>query len=165
MDNSIPAGLDRLNALMSWWGVASGDGKNAFPPLTAASDLVAKLQQAYFDAIARNMETVFATNDEVSRAALSLLHAKDAGDLAQIQQALVQALAQATSAQSKSWSEFHQLLLAFAGAAAPQQAPIVETAETSMVTAAVEAVKPQTKGRAATKAPASSVERPLVTAS
>ena len=162
MDTQTPAPLDRLNALLSWWGFATSGDTGAFPPLATASDLVAKLQHAYFDAMTRNMNTAFAASNDVSRAAQALLHVKAAGDISQIQQGIVQILAVATAAQNKSWSEFQQQLLVAAAdvvpeSATPEKAAAAATAEISVKPLAKE--RPAPKGRAHELAVATSPER------
>ena len=165
MDTQTPAPLDRLNALFSWWGFSTSGEKGGFPPLAAASDLVAKLQHAYFDAMARNIDTAFAASNEVSRAAQALLHVKAAEDIARIQQGIVQILADVTTAQSKSWNEFQQQLLALAANIAPESATAGKPAAAAATAATADIpVKALVRERAAPKARAQSAEQELAIA-
>src|SRR3974390_658981 len=108
-------GLDRLQALLAWWGLSAADRSNDVPPLAAAAAAIATLQSGYCDAFSRNLDAMFTAHDRLSSAAAALWRAKTMAELSQVQDGIFNALAEAAATHSASWSEFQSLLIEVLG--------------------------------------------------
>jgi hypothetical protein len=110
-ETSIPAGLDRIKGLMSWWGMPNvleagqieAQGKRF-------QGLVVDLVTLFNEASSNQAQALSASNERFTRAFQDLLRAREPPELMAAQSSLVIGLMQSLAAQTKIWAELTQKL-------------------------------------------------------
>jgi hypothetical protein len=108
---SIPAGLDRIKGLMSWWGMPSVLGAGQIEAQGQRfQGLVVDLVKLFNEASSNQAQALFAANEQFTRAFQDLLRAREPPELMAAQSSLVIGLMQSLAAQTKIWAELTQKL-------------------------------------------------------
>ena len=110
-ETRIPAGLDRIKGLMSWWGMPNvleagqieAQGKRF-------QGLVVDLVTLFNEASSNQAQALSASNERFTRAFQDLLRAREPPELMAAQSSLVIGLMQSLAAQTKIWAELTQKL-------------------------------------------------------
>jgi hypothetical protein len=98
------SGLDRLNALLAWWGMPTDDESGTIDAQAKRLQLfTANLQRAYGDACSRQMETQFKANERLSRSLQDFLRCRKSQEVAALQSDLLATLLEGASRQATIW--------------------------------------------------------------
>ena len=105
-DGNITTGLNRLNALFTWWGVPNsyenGDIDTQMKRLQAcASDL----QKSYSDACGRQMQALFAANERLAGSLQELVRCRKPQDVIAAELNILATLLEGALVQTKAWVE------------------------------------------------------------
>jgi hypothetical protein len=105
-DGNITTGLNRLNALFTWWGVSNsyrnGDIDTPMKRLQAcASDL----QKSYGDAYGRQMQALFAANERLAGSLQELVRCRKPRDVIAAELDILATLLEGALVQTKAWVE------------------------------------------------------------
>jgi len=81
-DINLPTGLDRVNALLAWRGMPKDCGPGAVDDQARRFQvLIIELHEAFDDASSRQLESLFAANDELAQLILDLFNGRQPPDL------------------------------------------------------------------------------------
>lgn len=109
--SSIQTGADRINGLLTWWGVPDAlDVGAAEGRAKRFQGLVSALSQVVSEASANQAETASATNERLARALRELLGARQPADFIAAQSRPVTDLMETLAAQAKALAEVTQQL-------------------------------------------------------
>ena len=106
---SLPTGLDRLNALLAWWGIPNELALGNMEEQTKRFQvLVIDLSQAFSEASSCQAKTLNATNGQLARSLQDLLRSRQPQELMAAQLSVVADLLESLAAQTKTWADLNQ---------------------------------------------------------
>ena len=107
--DNTQTGLDRFNALLTWWGVPSGINFGTIEGPTKHSQLLASdLCQAFNEASSCQIKPLFATNERLACSLQDILRSRQPHELTAAQSNLVTGLLESIAAQTKTWADLTQ---------------------------------------------------------
>lgn len=113
MDSNASAAVDRLRGLLNWWGATGNAGATTVAPdLFRFANSVTAIQKAYLGAVEKHLDTVFATNDRIARAARGLAGSSDPNALLAAQNELMTAVVEAAADYAANWGDLYQSIQA-----------------------------------------------------
>ena len=104
--DNIPTGLERFNALLTWWGTPNGSNVEA--STKSVEGLVNDLSQAFNDATSCQVRTMTETNEHLVRALQDLLQSRQPQGVMAAQSSIVAGLMESLAAQTKTWADLTQ---------------------------------------------------------
>jgi hypothetical protein len=110
-ETSIPAGLERMNGLLAWWGIpdlAEASGMEA--QAKRFQGLVVDLNRLFSEASSSQTQALSAANEQFASALQELLGARQPSDLMAAQSNLMTGLVESFAAQARNWAELTQKL-------------------------------------------------------
>jgi len=108
-DETVTMGLDRLNAAFTWWGLPATTGNGQLDaPMKRCQALIADLQKLYSDAYSSEIAVLRNTNDKLAGALQEFLRSRQAQDVIAAEANVLSIMLDASSAQTKFWSELTQ---------------------------------------------------------
>lgn len=135
MDRQTSSGMNRLRALLEWWGLSGYGDRNSFAAqFVRLQNFVAETQKAYLDATGRHMDAIFASNDRLARTAYDLLSGGKQFELSQAQAQIVSAILDSAAQHARTWMEFHRQVQEIYSATARPQADKADAASGSATT-------------------------------
>lgn len=110
MDDQIFFGMNRLRALLGWWGLSGYEdrGGGVAQQFIRLQNFVAEVQNAYLDATGRHMDAILASNDRLVRSAYNLLNGAKQSELSAAQAQIVSIVLEAAAQHARTWAEFQQ---------------------------------------------------------
>lgn len=110
-DNPLTVGVDRLNALIAWWGVPVTNGNGAIEhQMKRFQQFAADLQKTCVDAYGGEMDALLGSNDRLSRSIQELLRCRRPQEVLAAESEIVATLLEGASLQAKRWAEVTQKL-------------------------------------------------------
>jgi hypothetical protein len=128
----IMAGVDRLNGLLAWWGMAGSEGNLRFEgQIKRFQQFAADLQKAYGEAYRQQVEALSAANERLVRSLQGLLLSRKPDELMAAESEILATLLEGASLQAQTWAELGQRVqeccLALASEATAQVHKLAET--------------------------------------
>jgi hypothetical protein len=107
--DTISTGLERLNALMTWWGVPRGLGsENVKAQAERLQVLATDLSRAFNDASSCQLRVLLATNERLGRALEGLARGAEPQRLMAVQSEVMASLLESLAAQTTAWVQLTQ---------------------------------------------------------
>lgn len=145
MSDDWNAGLDRLNAMLAWWGVSKTNGEDGVEArLKRFQAFTSDLQEVFSNAQSEQMRSLFATNEAVANSLKDLGHCRQPRDVLAAEMVVLATLLDGTSRRTKIWVELLQK---------------VQNCCSSLVRDAAEDLSSPERSDAASKSPASTERR------
>lgn len=108
-NGSITSGLDRMNAVLAWWGVPSANGsENIEGQVRRFQALASNLQKAYGEAYSQQLEALFATNARLARSFYEFLHCRQPQGVIAAESNVFATFLEGASLQAQTWGELTQ---------------------------------------------------------
>jgi hypothetical protein len=100
----VALGLDRLNALLSWWGISNDTGnENIEVQMKRFQVFASDLQKAYGDAYCLQMEALFTANERLGRSFQEFLHCRQPQEVIAAESSILATILERASLQAKPW--------------------------------------------------------------
>jgi hypothetical protein len=121
MDDQVYSGLNRLRALLGWWGLSGyEDHSRVAQEFMQLQNFVTEIQKAYLDATGRHMDAVFASNNRLVQSACHLSNDGKRSELSAAQAQIVSIVLEAAAQHARAWAEFqHQVQEIYSALARP----------------------------------------------
>jgi hypothetical protein len=111
MDEQIFSGMNRLGALLRWWGLSAYENRGGLSEqFVQLQNFVAEVQKASLDAASRHMEAIFDTNERLARSAYDLLNGGKQSELSPAHTQIVSIVLEAAAQHARTWAEFQRKL-------------------------------------------------------
>lgn len=105
-DADFAASVERLNALLAWWGIQPVSGNEAIhSSVMRFQQFSLDLHRACGDAHSEQMRAFWAGNDRICRSARDLLHSRRPQDVVAAELEILAALLDDASGRAKGWVE------------------------------------------------------------
>ena len=105
-DGNITTGLNRLNALFTWWGVPNSDGNGDIDTqMKRLQACASDLQKSYSDAYGRQMHALFAANERLAGSLQELVRCRNPRDIIAAELNILATLLEGALVQTKAWVE------------------------------------------------------------
>jgi hypothetical protein len=105
-DGNITTGLNRLNALFTWWGVANSYGNGDIDtPMKRLQACASDLQKIYSDAYGRQIQAMFVANERLAGSLQELLRCRKPRDAIAAELNILATLLEEAMVQTKTWVE------------------------------------------------------------
>jgi hypothetical protein len=110
-DNVITAGVERLNALVAWWGVPAASGDGAMDrQMKRIQQFASDLQKTSSDAYSGEMNALFKSNDRLGRSFQELIRCRRPQEVLAAESEILASLLEGASLQAERWAELTQKL-------------------------------------------------------
>jgi len=111
-DGNITNGLDRLNALFEWWGIANTTGNDGIDAQAKRLRALAfDLQKTYTEASGREMEALLTANERLIHTLHDILRSRNLQEAIAAQSSIVMTLLEAASLRARMWIELTEKIL------------------------------------------------------
>lgn len=108
-DESITSGLDRLNALLVWWGIPNANGgENIGGQVKRFQVFTSNLQKAYGEAYSQQMEALLTANERLARSLQEFLHCRQPQEVIAAESSIFATFFEGASLQAKTWVDLTQ---------------------------------------------------------
>jgi hypothetical protein len=108
-DEPITMGLDRWNAMLTWWGVRAANGNGRIEDrMKRIQAFTADLQQAYGDSYSRQVTALLKANERIVGSFQQLFRCQQPQELVAAESELVATLLEGASRQAGAWAEMMQ---------------------------------------------------------
>jgi hypothetical protein len=109
--DGVTAGVERLNALLAWWGVPSTAVNGEINAQTKRfQQFVTDLQKTWGDAYSGQMDALLANNDRLMRSCQGLLSSRRPQEVVAAESDILTAFLEGASLHVKKWGELTQKL-------------------------------------------------------
>jgi hypothetical protein len=106
---NIASGLDRLNALLFWWGIPNTTRNDKIDEQVRRFQVVASgLQNAYGDACLRQIEALYTANEQLARSIQEFLNCRHTQEIFAAETSVLAAVLEGTSVQARTWIDLTQ---------------------------------------------------------
>ena len=121
MDDQISSGMNRLQALLGWWGLSGYENRSSIPEqFIRLQNFIAEVQKASLNATGRHMNAIFASNDRLVRSAYDLLNGGKQSELSAVHAQIVSIILETAAQHVRNWAEFqHQVQEIYAASTRP----------------------------------------------
>jgi hypothetical protein len=108
-DNGLAAGVERLNALIAWWGIPPANGNGAIDrQMKRFQQFASDLQKTCADAYSSEMDSVLSSNGRLGRSFQELLQCRRPQEVLAAESEILATLLEGASLQAKRWTELTQ---------------------------------------------------------
>lgn len=108
-DNAMTTGVDRLNALMAWWGVPAASGNGAMDgQVKRFQQFVSDLQQTSSDAYNEEMKALFSSNDRLGRSIQELFQCRRPQEVLAAESEILASFLEGATLRARRWTELTQ---------------------------------------------------------
>lgn len=140
-DENFMMGLDRLNALLAWWGIPNAKaGEQIDAQMKRFQTLIADLQQAQSEAYKSQVETLFTARARVAGSLQQFTHCRQPEQVIAAGSTVLATILESVSLQAQTWAQLTQKVQDCYTEIAREA-----LAETSNPTIEASATKPQAK--------------------
>lgn len=105
---SVTLELDRLNALLAWWGIPNANSGSIEGQMKHFQILAFDLQSAYGDAYRHQIETMFTANERLARSLQGLLHCRKPHEIIAVESNILATILEGASLQARIWADLVQ---------------------------------------------------------
>lgn len=110
-DNVMTTGVERLNALMAWWGVPAASGNGAMDgQVKRFQQFVSDLQKTSSDAYSGEMKALFSSNERLGRSFQELFQCRRPQEVLAAESEILASFLEGASLQARRWTELTQKL-------------------------------------------------------
>ncbi len=110
-DNVLTTGVERLNALIAWWGVPAANGNGAMDgQMKRFQQFVSDLQKTSSDAYSGEMKALFNSNDRLGRSVQELFQCRRPQEVLAVESDILASFLEGASLQARRWTELTQKL-------------------------------------------------------
>jgi len=108
-DRNFTMGLDRLNALFTWWGVPGmNTNNNVDNQMKRLQALIADLQKAQSEAYGNQLDTLFSVGERVAGSLQAFVHCQQPDQVITAGSNVLAAILEGATLQAKSWLDLTQ---------------------------------------------------------
>jgi len=109
MEEQSSPGMDRLKALLAWWGMSRDEDQVGLSrQFDQFYTFVSEVQKAYLDATSRHLEAISATNDRLARSSHGLLRSQTQTYFVASQAEIVAAVVEQAARHADAWAAFQK---------------------------------------------------------
>jgi hypothetical protein len=110
-DDALTAGVERLNALLGWWGVPIASGTEMTDSqMKRLQRFASDLQRAYGDAYSSQVAALFSSNERLVRSFQDLLRSRRPQEVLAAESEILATFLEGASLHAKRWAELTQKL-------------------------------------------------------
>ncbi|MBA3516916.1 MAG: hypothetical protein H0T75_04580 [Rhizobiales bacterium] len=110
-DDGLTAGVQRLNALLGWWGVPMAGGNGTIDRrMKRFQQFASDLQSACGDAYGGQMDVLCASNDRIARSFQDLLRSRQPQEAMAAELGILATFLESASRQARGWAELTEKL-------------------------------------------------------
>lgn len=110
-DNVMTAGVERLNALVAWWGVPAAAGNGAMDrQMKRFQQFASDLQKTSSDAYSGEMKALFSSNERLGRSVQELFQCRRPQEVLAAESEILARVLEGASLQARRWTELTQRL-------------------------------------------------------
>lgn len=108
-NEGVTSGLDRLNALLVWWGIPNvNSGENVAGQIKRFQGFTSDLQNAYGEAYHQQMGALLTANERLTRSFQEFLHCRQPHEVIAAESAFFETFLEGASLQAKTWVDLTQ---------------------------------------------------------
>jgi hypothetical protein len=108
-DDGMTMGLDRFNALLSWWGFPAANGNGSLEgQMQRIQAFAFDLQKAYGEAVSHQMEPLLKVNGQLAGSLPEFFRSRQPQDIMAAQLHVLATILDGASLQAKTWTELAQ---------------------------------------------------------
>lgn len=108
-ENVLTNGVERLNALIAWWGFPAAGGDGAIDhQMKRLQQFASDMQKIYGDAYKDELDTLAGSNDRLGRSFQDLLQSRRPPELLAAESEILATLLEGASQRARRWSELTQ---------------------------------------------------------
>jgi len=105
-DSAMTMGLERLNALLGWWGISNVNGNSSLEGQVGGFKTIAlDLQKAYAEASEREMKATLAANERLAHLLQKLLHSRNPQEVMTAQSDILTVFLEGVSRRARAWTD------------------------------------------------------------
>jgi len=108
-NDNFTMGLDRLNALLAWWGVPNANaGDRIDAQMKRFQTLISDLQKAHGEALSRQMEALFTVSERVAVSLQDFARCRQPEQVIAAGSNVLATILEGASLQAKTWAQLAQ---------------------------------------------------------
>lgn len=121
--NDPPISLDRMNAVLAWWGLSSADGAGKFDgQFKRFQTFTSDLQKVCGETYGAQMSALLGANERIGRSFLELIQCRRPQDVIAAKSIIIAAILDEASLQTKTWLELSQRVQEYCATVASETA-------------------------------------------